>query len=167
MCLTISQVNQQQWDDASFCMLTIFLNFSLGSFIFSLTYLKLTYIVTFIRLLTLLGRGAHCDWDAVWFHDFWCDIMLIFSVYRMKCFYFLCQSKYALTGFKLSPFVSLKYEPLSPISQTRTEFPLKCQYNIKQTKDECEEKLSIRGILFDPIPNSQNTSNKNYTADSK
>ena len=84
----------------------------------------------------------------------------------MKCFYFLWQSKYALTGFKLSPFVSLKYEPLSPISQTRTEFPLKCQYNIKQTKDECEEKLSIRGILFDPIPNSQNTSNKNYRAES-
>ena len=61
MCLTISQVNQQQWDDASFCMLTIFLNFSLGSFIFSLTYLQVTYIVTFIRLFNIAGEGAHCS----------------------------------------------------------------------------------------------------------
>lgn len=58
MCLTISQVNQQQWDDASFCMLTIFFNFSSGSFIFSLTYLQVTYIVTFIRLFNIAGEGG-------------------------------------------------------------------------------------------------------------
>ena len=27
-------------------------------------------------------------------------------------------------------------------------------YNIKKTSDEYEEKISIRGLLVDPIPNS-------------
>ena len=58
MCSTISQVNQQQWDNASFCMLSICFNFSLGSFIFSLTYLQVTYIVTFIRLFNIAEEGG-------------------------------------------------------------------------------------------------------------
>ena len=54
--------------------------------------------------------------------------------------------------------------------------PIKYQYNIKQTSDENEEKLSIRGLLVDPIPNSSiirivhhkncmADSNKNYLLD--
>ena len=47
--------------------------------------------------------------------------------------------------------------------------PIKCQYNIKQTSDENEEKLSIRGLLVDPIPNSsiiRIVHHKNCMADS-
>ena len=47
--------------------------------------------------------------------------------------------------------------------------PFKYQYNIKQTSDENEEKLSIRGLLVDPIPNSsiiRIVHHKNCMADS-
>ena len=38
-------------------------------------------------------------------------------------------------------------------------FSLQYLYNIKQTSDENKEKISIRGLLVDPIPNSQNNYN--------
>ena len=47
--------------------------------------------------------------------------------------------------------------------------PIQYQYNIKQTSDENEEKLSIKGLLVDPIPNSsikRIVHHKNCMADS-
>ena len=46
-------------------------------------------------------------------------------------------------------------------------FFLQYQYNIKQTSHENKEKMSIRGLLVDPIPNSPNRNHKNCKQDSK
>ena len=54
-------------------------------------------------------------------------------------------------------------------SQSQGQSPFKYQYNIKQTSDENEEKLSIRGLLVDTKflrivyhKNCMADSNKNY-----
>ena len=46
--------------------------------------------------------------------------------------------------------------PLVPISDQDRISPYNISDNIEQTSDENKEKYHLKGLLVDPIPNSQN-----------
>ena len=53
------------------------------------------------------------------------------------------------------------------IKRVLENFSLQYQYNIKQISNESKEKMSISGLLVDPIPNSAHYHHMNCVADSK
>ena len=52
-------------------------------------------------------------------------------------------------------FLHFFFNPSIPTCDHRQNFSLHYQYNIKQTSNE-NKKISIRGLLVDPTPNSPN-----------
>ena len=83
-------------------------------------------------------------------------------------FFKLCHLKFrsyktVITDFLLC-FIHFINSPINYHDWPWQNFSLQCQYNVKQSS---KEKISTRGLLVDPIPNSQNKHYENCMEDTE